>query len=341
MKEILPGIYLVPMTLSGFTPDSVNMYVIKTSEGLTCIDTGWDSPPAVESLQNQLRKIGTDLSDIKSVLITHGHIDHMGMVPRLKDTYGTKFYLPASEVNLIKARFTDIDNFVPMTDAFLKTHGVPASELIPPEIQFPIPSNLATTKPDVLLQNGDRIKIGEYNLEVIDVPGHTPGHIAYYEPARKFIFSGDMLLPTIATNAAFHVQLLDNPLKLYLDSLAALKVLDIDLVLPGHEYVFSEPRKRIDELIRDQEKKTGVIRRMFDDGEDKTAFDVSQLLARSTRTGHSRWPKMLGWERRFAVLQSVAHLEFLEYNGELSLEKRNGINFFHPVALTPPRSKTR
>jgi glyoxylase-like metal-dependent hydrolase (beta-lactamase superfamily II) len=340
MKEILPGIYLVPMTLSGFTPDSVNMYIIKTVDGLTCVDTGWDSPPAIVSLQKQLQEIGASLSDIKKVLVTHAHIDHMGIIPRLKNIYGTKFYLPADEVNLIKARFKDVDNFVPMTDAFLKTHGVPAAELIPPEFQFPIPPDLATTKPDVLLYNGDEVKIGEYNLKVINVPGHTPGHVAYYEPAMKFIFSGDMLLPTIATNAAFHVQLLDNPLKLYLDSLSTLKTLDIDLVLPGHENVFSHPRKRIDELVRDQEKKTEVIRRMFDDGQVKTAFEVSQLLARSARTGLSKWPKMLGWERRFAVLQSVAHLEFLESTGELRLEKQNGINYYQPIALKPPRSKT-
>jgi len=339
MKEILPGIFLVPMALSGFTPDSANMFVIKTPEGLTCVDTGWDLPQARDSLEKHLREIGATFSDIKQILVTHGHIDHMGMVPRLKETCGTKYYLPANEVNLIKARFTDIDNFIPMTDAFLKTHGVPPEELIPPEIQFPIPPNLVTTQPDRLLYNGDEIRVGEYNLKVIDVPGHTPGHIAYYEPEKKFIFSGDMLLPTIATNAAFHVQLIDNPLKLYLDSLLTLKKLDIDLVLPGHEYVFPHPSRRIDELIHNQEEKTEEIRRMFDDGKIKTAYQVSRSLSRSSRTGLSRWPKMLGWERRFAVLQSVAHLEALKYTGELRLEKHQDIQYYQPVDLKPPQSK--
>jgi glyoxylase-like metal-dependent hydrolase (beta-lactamase superfamily II) len=339
MKEILPGIFLMPMTLSGFTPDSVNMYIIKTPEGLTCIDTGWDSPPAIISLEKQLEEIGATLSDIKKVLITHAHIDHMGIIPRLKNTYGTKFYLPANEMNLIKVRFSEVDNFLPMTDAFLKTHGVPAAELIQPEIEFPIPPDLATTQPDVLLYNGDEVNIGEFNFRVINVPGHTPGHIAYYETNKKFIFSGDMLLPTIATNAAFHVQLIDNPLKLYLDSLSTLRSLDIDLVLPGHEYVFAHPHKRIEELVRDQEKKTEVIRRMFDDGRVKTAFEISQLLARSARTGLTRWTQMLGWERRFAVLQSIAHLEFLEFTGELRLEKRNDINYYKPLVLKPTLNK--
>jgi glyoxylase-like metal-dependent hydrolase (beta-lactamase superfamily II) len=339
MKEILPGIYLMPLTLSGFTPDSVNVYVIQTSEGLICVDTGWDSPPAIASMEKQLAEIGATFSDIKKVLVTHGHIDHMGIMPRLKETYGTKYYLPADEVNLIKVRFTDVDNFVPMTDAFLKTHGFPAEELIPPEMQLPVPLNLSATKPDVLLYPGDEIKVGEYNLTVIGVPGHTPGHIAYYEPVKKIIFSGDMLLPTIATNAAFHVQLLDNPLKLYKDSLLTLKALDIDLVLPGHEYVYSKPYRRIEELIHKQEKKADEVRRAFDDGQVKTAYEVSRYLSRSSRTGLSNWYKMLGWERRFAVLQSVAHLKALKCDGELSLETRGGVNYFQPIALKQPQSK--
>jgi glyoxylase-like metal-dependent hydrolase (beta-lactamase superfamily II) len=340
MKEILPGIYLMPLTLSGFTPDAVNMYIIQTPEGLVSIDTGWDLPPAIASMEKQLSEIGAALSDIKKVLVTHAHIDHIGIIPRLKAAYGTQFYLPANEVDLIKIRFTEVDNFLPMTDSFLKSHGVPAEELIPPEMQLPVPANLSSTKPDVLLYSGDEIKVGDYNLRVIGVPGHTPGHIAYYEPVKKFIFSGDMLLPDIATNAAFHVQLMDNPLKMYLDSLLTLKALDIDLVLPGHEYVFSKPRRRIEELIRKETQKTELVRRAFDDGRGKTAYEVSRFLAKSSRTGLSKWHKMLGWERRFAVLQSIAHLKALQHAGELRLEQRGGINYYQPVALRPPQSKS-
>jgi glyoxylase-like metal-dependent hydrolase (beta-lactamase superfamily II) len=338
MKEILPGIYLVPLTLSGFTPDLVNMYIIKTPEGLISIDTGWDSPPAITSLEEQLAEIGAAFSDIIKVLITHGHIDHMGMVPRLKRDYGIQYYLPFNEVDLIKARFTDKDNYLPLTDAFLKEHGVPEVELIPPEVSLPAPLNLASTRPDVLLYGNEEIKAGEYILRVINIPGHTPGHVAYYEPDKKFLFSGDMLLPTIATNAAFHVQYMHNPLELYLHSLQTLTTLEIDQVLPGHEYVYPRPRSRIEELINDQLDKAEVIRRILDDSKAITAYEISRALARSARTGKSNWHKLAGWARRFAVLQTVAHLKALESNGEVSLELRGGIYYFQPLALKPPRS---
>jgi glyoxylase-like metal-dependent hydrolase (beta-lactamase superfamily II) len=262
----------------------------------------------------------------------------MGMVPRLKRDYGTQYYLPFNEMDLIKARFTEVDNFLPLTDAFLQEHGVPAEELIPPDVLLPVPPNLSAIKPDELLYGGEEIKVGQYNLRVINLPGHTPGHVAYYEPVKKFLFSGDMLLPTIATNAAFHVQFMRNPLKPYLNSLKTLKALDIDLVLPGHEFVFSRPGLRIEALVIDHEVKADIIRRTFDDGHAKTAYEISRILSRSARTGKSNWHKLTGWDRRFAVLQTIAHLEALESEGEVSRELRNNICYFQPLFLKPVRS---
>jgi glyoxylase-like metal-dependent hydrolase (beta-lactamase superfamily II) len=330
MKEILPGIFLMPLTLSGFTPDSVNMYVIQTSEGLISIDTGWDSPQAMESMQKQLGEIGATFSDIKKVLVTHCHIDHLGMVTGLKKNYGTQYWLHYKDFELIKKRYSKVDNFITLTDAFLLKHGIPVSELLPPEIQLPVPHNLYNTQPDFLFHGGEEIQVGEYNLRVINTPGHTLGHVSFYEPDKKFIFSGDMLLPTIATNAAIHVQHIENPLKQYMDSLLTLKALDIELVLPGHEYPYSNPDLRIEELIKHDREKTEEIRRIFSDCQAKTAYEISRSLAISTKTGLSNWHKMLGWERRFAVLQSVAYLEALKYAGELKQENRNGVFYYGP-----------
>jgi glyoxylase-like metal-dependent hydrolase (beta-lactamase superfamily II) len=309
MQEILPGIYQMTLTLSGFNPGSVNVYLIKTDSGYISIDTGWDSPPSVRSMEKQLAEIGASISDIEQVIITHCHIDHLGMIARLKKSQNVKIYLHRNEIDLIKTRFTNGDNYIPMTDKFLHTHGVPHAELPPPEIQLPISPDLVSTQPDVLLQGGEEMKAGKYVLQVINTPGHTPGHIALYEPEKKFIFSGDMLLPTIATNAAIHVQHIPNPLQKYLDSLLVLRELDIETVLPGHEYVCSNHRQRIDELIRHQQDKAEEVRKAFTGGQPKTAYEVSRVLSWSPQSRTTNWTSLTGWDKRFAVLQTIAHLE--------------------------------
>jgi glyoxylase-like metal-dependent hydrolase (beta-lactamase superfamily II) len=324
MKEILPGIFQINLTLSGFSPNSVNIYIIRLDDGYISIDTGWDSPPAVKSLEAQLAEIGAGLSDIKEIIITHCHIDHLGMIARLKKLNNAKIYIHEKELDLIKIRFSGGDNFLPLTDQFLKIHGVPDSELPPPEVQLPIPENLAATKPDVLLKGGEEILAGPYTLKVITTPGHTPGHIGLYEPSKKFFFSGDMLLPTIATNAAIHVQHIQNPLQQYLDTLVKLQKMDIQTVLPGHEYIFSNPKPRIEELFIHHKQKADEIYRAFEDGLPKTAYDVSRILSWSPRNKTTTWNNLSGWDKRFAVLQSIAHLEAMVGTGKLTRFSKDG-----------------
>jgi len=132
MKEVLPGIYQMNLTLSGFSPGSVNIYLIKTPDGYTSIDTGWDSPVAVASMEEQLREFGACLADIKQIIVTHCHIDHLGMIVRFKRSFHTRLYLPQNELELMKIRFTGGDNLLPMTYKFLQSHGFPAAELPPP-----------------------------------------------------------------------------------------------------------------------------------------------------------------------------------------------------------------
>jgi glyoxylase-like metal-dependent hydrolase (beta-lactamase superfamily II) len=328
MKEVLPGIYLMTLTLSGFNPDSVNTYIIKTPDGLVSIDTGWDSPPAVQSMQEQLAEIGATTADIHQVIATHCHIDHMGLVPRLKRENNIQFYMHEKEIDLIKIRFTEVDNFIPMTNEFLQTHGVPVEELTPPEFILPIPPDLYKVRPDVLLHGGEEIPVGQYTLKVINIPGHTLGHIGLYEPDHKFIFSGDFILPTISTNAAMHVQHIPFPLQQYLESLQTLRKLDIDLILPGHDQPFTGHRKRIDELIQNHEAKAAQIYKIFADGQPRTAYEVSRIMAWSSRTQTDIWNRLTGWDKRFAILQAIAHLESLRYHEKLTLTVRSGINYY-------------
>jgi glyoxylase-like metal-dependent hydrolase (beta-lactamase superfamily II) len=328
MKEVLPGVYQITLTLSGFNPGSINIYLIRDDIGYALIDTGWDMPAAVASMEEQLASAGIRYTDIKRVFITHCHVDHLGMIGRLKRSHNAVIYLHENETELIKLRFNDGDQFIPMTDMFLLTHGVPPSELTPPEFQIPAIPDL--TDPDIFLKGGEEIPVGEYRLKVINTPGHTPGHISFYEPRSKFIVSGDVLLPTIATNAAFHVQHIQNPLRKYLNSILTLRELDIGFVLPGHEYIFSNHRQRIDELVQHHHKKDEGIWKVYSNSQPHTAYEVSQELFWSLKARNIAFPQLSGWDKRFAVLQTIAHLEELAFDGLLTRFSSEGIFFYQP-----------
>ena len=336
VKEFLPGIYQITLTLSGFSPGSINVYLIRDYSGYCLIDTGWDIPPSVQSLQEQLAEINVRFPDIHSVIITHCHLDHLGMISRFKDSHHATIYLHKNEMELIKVRFSNGDQFIPLTDQFLKKHGVPEYELTPPEIKIP---EVNLTQPDVLLKGGEKITIGNYRLKVLHTPGHTPGHISLYEETKKLLFSGDVLLPTIATNAALHVQHFPNPLSQYLNSLRLLRNLDIEWVLPGHEYIFNNHRARIDELIAHHHQKSNEILRILNDGKPRTAFEVARELLWSPRTKALSWDNLSGWDKRFAVLQTIAHLEEMNASGIIEKYSHNNKYYYFIRYIEPNLNK--
>jgi glyoxylase-like metal-dependent hydrolase (beta-lactamase superfamily II) len=337
MKEILPGLFQLVLPLPGFSPDSMNVYLFRGSgrdggrngDGYTIIDTGWDTEALVKSVQDQLAEYSISFSEIKQVLITHCHVDHLGMIGRYKKENGARICYHQNEVDLIKIRFTGGDHYWPMTEQFLQTNGMPAAELTP--TRFQLPSVTSIPAADVFLKGGEVISLGDYNLKAVNTPGHTPGHTAYYEPGKKLLFGGDVLLPTIVTNAALHVQHSLNPIRQYLDSLRELYKLEVELVLPGHEYIFRDHRRRIDDLIKHNLKKNRDIYNTFHDSLPKSAYQVSQLLAWSPETGDTSWSRLSDWDKRFAVLQTIAHLEELAYTGKLTkLTKEQKVLYYRP-----------
>jgi glyoxylase-like metal-dependent hydrolase (beta-lactamase superfamily II) len=322
MKELLPGIYQMTLTLSGFNPGSINVYLLKDSGGYTLVDTGWDTPPAVSSMVAQLAEFNIGIEEIKRILITHCHIDHLGMSGRFKKSNQATVYFHKNEIDLMNLRFQNGDQYLPLTDMFLQQHGFPKSELVLPEVK--LPEIIDIIEPDGLFKGGEEIQVGQYRLTVINTPGHTPGHVSYYEAHHKILISGDVLLPDIDTNAALHVQHMPNPLHQYMDSLHLLREMDINLVLPGHGYVFSNHRERIDEIVLHHNIKQNEILNTLTYGQPKTAYEVSRVLSWSPQNKSTAWDNLTAWDKRFAVLQTIAHLEELKSSDHLTRFSRDG-----------------
>ncbi|HSW57764.1 MAG TPA: MBL fold metallo-hydrolase [Dehalococcoidales bacterium] len=331
MKELYPGVFQIKIGLQGFGPGAVNLYVIQDGSHLTLIDTGWDLPESIGHLQEQLAEKGFALQDIQRVLVTHCHSDHLGLINRLHEENRAQIYLHQKEQDIISARYNPRNDYWPNTDLFLMTHGIPSAELA--LIEDPLPQIQYLAEPDVWLKGDEVISVGEYKLKAVNTPGHSPGHTAYYEPYHKFLFSGDILLPTISTNAATHVQHMVNPLQQYLDTLQRLNELDVSSVLPGHEYPFSGHRQRITELVDHHNARSQAVQQIFQGHfELMNAYQVARLLEWTTRNRKLTWEQLKPWDKRLAMMQSVAHLELLVFSQKLLRLSQNGKIFYHNPA---------
>jgi metallo-beta-lactamase class B len=129
-------------------PGYVSCYLIKTSDGAILIDAS-EEPDMVLHVIDSIKKTGTDLKDIKAILISHGHIDHWGGIERIHELSGAPVYATEEDWKMIEAQASKPGR-----------NGAP-----PPR----------APKRDRVIHDGDKLTVGDTTLDLMVTPGHTPG----------------------------------------------------------------------------------------------------------------------------------------------------------------------
>lgn len=142
-------------------PIQTNCYLIGCPETLegAVIDPGWDAPAILSAAE------AASLT-IKYVLNTHAHWDHVSANADVLEATGAQLALHPGDLPLLLDR------------GGANLWRIPAR---------------SSPEPDIELAEGQVVQIGKLNLQVLFTPGHTPGHVSFYEAAAGAVFSGDVL----------------------------------------------------------------------------------------------------------------------------------------------------
>ncbi len=143
-------------------PFAMNCWILgdpATREGFI-VDPG-------DEIDSLLEIVAAEKLNLKWILNTHAHIDHVAGVAEFKRRTGLPFYLHRDDRFWVEA--------LPRQAAMF---GLPAPEV--PGI-------------DHELKEGDRFRIGALETEVIHVPGHSPGHVCFWFPSERLVIGGDVL----------------------------------------------------------------------------------------------------------------------------------------------------
>lgn len=327
MVQIIPGIhrFKIPMPEKDLLLGYINVYLVKSDRGCLLVDTGWGTDEAFESLLSHLEEAGVSPKNITQIVSTHIHADHYGLSGKLKDLTGARVALHRVETELVGDRYVNMDSLLRSLAQWLTVNGVPAEHLgelrdaSVARAQQVIPS-----QPDILLEGGETLSVGDFHFKTIWTPGHAAGHICLYEPRHKILFSGDHVLPTITPHVGRHPQSSENPLGDYMNSLKMLKGLDVSLVLPGHEEPFTGLDRRLDELIHHHEERNAEI--LWHLGSDcRTAFDIASRIVWMAYSGGIMWQELGFWDKRLAIMETISHLESMKFDGRVARLARNGV----------------
>jgi len=261
----------------------VNAYAIEDGGGgVAFFDTGIGTPEGIEALQAGAAAAGLDLRRCTQVLVSHGHVDHFGNAQLLSERSGAPVRIHPGDADKVVGESV-WETQAPAYLAFLGRQGVPEDQL--PRLvamgrhsgKFSRRVEPERARP---LVEGERFGVGKVRLEVLHLPGHTPGLVCLWDAEHRLLFADDHLLARTSPNP--FLELADarttrRALVQYVHSITRVRALDVEWVLPGHGPPFQGHRAAIDSLLRFYERRQGKLLAALDAG-PRTPVELSEAL---------------------------------------------------------------
>jgi len=189
------------------------------------VDTGIASSPA-EGMAPALAALGRRIEDVRWILLTHGHIDHIGGAHALWEMTGRRAEIVIHEADapLLRRRAAHIDDYTDGRGRYLGSAGAAGVAAAGEAV---ISGEL---EPTLLVRGGETLSLGgDVTVSVHAIPGHTPGSVAYVIDGQDAVFVGDGVQ---VHGAANHFPGYTDPDR-YRDSLLRLR----DEIRPAHLYL--------------------------------------------------------------------------------------------------------
>jgi glyoxylase-like metal-dependent hydrolase (beta-lactamase superfamily II) len=308
-----------------FAVGRVNVYLVD-DDPLTLVDAGPNSGTSFDELQRGVEALGHALEDIELVVLTHQHIDHLGLASLVAARSG-------AEVAAIDAAVPFVENFSTEAQAdddfareVMLRHGIPAdvvAALQSVSQAFRAWGGRAdVTRP---LRDGEALTLRDRTLHVHHRPGHSPTDTVFHDRERRMLIAGDHLLRHISSNP-----LMTRPrdgsatrpkaLVQYLASLAATREMDVDLVLPGHGDPITEHGALIDERVALHRRRAEKIHRLIVE-RPRSAYEIAQAL----------WGNVAVTQAFLTLCEVLGHLDLLAQDGRVHEHTRGGGSVFEAV----------
>jgi glyoxylase-like metal-dependent hydrolase (beta-lactamase superfamily II) len=237
ISEVTPDVYAVH-------GDSVNWTLVRDTDGLVLVDAGY--PGDADEVIASIRDIGHTLDDVTSIVVTHGHIDHMGGIPALREKHSVPVLTAATEVaNVRRERREQASPGAVLGN--LWRHGALRWVVEIMGKGALADRGVSSAQP---FTNSSAVPGG---LVPISSHGHTSGHTSYLLPQHGVLISGDALVTGHPLSRVNGPQLLpaffDHDRGAVQQALDTIATADARAIIPGHGPVYrGSPADAVREL---------------------------------------------------------------------------------------------
>ena len=274
------------------------------------VDTGMS-----ENSYRELKNV-VELDKIDFCIITHLHIDHIGGALYLTKNHRIPVYISENDYNAIKYITDNKDEYFKDYRTLMISNGVPENLF----------NKILEGNPIIKFINYESALelniIKDFSLkdtEFIDVPGHSPGSVAIYLKDIQAMITGDHVLKNISPNISVYSNGVDY-LGMYIESLKKIQKYVVKTGYPGHRDNIDDFSGRIDEIIQHHQRRIAAMKSRLSNW--ITAYELASTIEWSK---NRKLMDMNYMEQNFAVMETIAHLKYMENNGIIENRYNNNI----------------
>lgn len=304
-----------------FAVGRVNCYLID-DDPLTLVDAGPNSGTSLVALEAGLAEHGRRVEDLERLVLTHQHIDHIGLAHILVERSGAEVCALDKLAPWLAEFSAQMDGGDRYAEEIMLRHGIPhdiAIALRAVTAQFRAwGSSVAVDRP---LADGDTLPFASRSWRVWHRPGHSPSDTIFHDEASGELLGGDHLIKHISSNPLISRPLEggapeDRPraLMIYLDSLRETREMDISIVRSGHGDPVEDHRTLIDERLAGHERRVRKIAGLLAE-RPKTGFEIAQDM----------WGNVAVTQAYLTLSEVLGHMDLLVDRGEVVEQVDDGV----------------
>jgi glyoxylase-like metal-dependent hydrolase (beta-lactamase superfamily II) len=310
-----------------FAVGRVNVYLVE-DDPLTLVDAGPNSATSLTTLESALAEHGRKVEDLERIVVTHQHIDHIGLVQILADRSGAEVVALDRLAPWLASYGEGMEADDAFSEAIMARHGIPQ------DVRYALRSvsnafrawGAAATVTHPVAE-GDTIEFANRSWTVWHRPGHSPSDTVFHDAERRVLIGGDHLIKHISSNPLISRPLeggdpADRPqaLAIYLESLAKTRDMPVVTVLPGHGEEVHDHAKLIEERFRLHERRARKLLSLIE-AQPSTAYELAQQM----------WGNVAVTQAYLTLSEVLGHLDLLVNDGHVVEDERDGVIHFNAV----------
>ncbi len=317
-----------------FAVGRVNTYLIE-DDPLTLVDSGPNSGKALDELQHQLAEHGHSIDDIGLVVLTHQHIDHLGLVDIIVNHSGAEVAAIDKLVHFAEHYSEDARRDDEFASAVMIRNGIP-EEMVQAlrTVSSAFRSWGAQAEVTRPLRDGEALELRDRSLQTLHRPGHSPSDTVFWDAERRILIAADHLIKHISSNPLIS-RPLDQPdrdpveaahdrphaLVTYISSLLKTREMPAEIVLSGHGEPITDHASLIDERLEFHRRR---------------AERIYELIAEQPRSGYELAQALFGnvavTQAYLTLSEVLGHVDLLLEDGRVRESERDGVVYFEAVA---------